>query len=146
MHVAVNRPPVTSIGRASRAPSPRPEQLSQISGVHVVIPVEVGGTTAARPPATQHLCQIGSVNITIPVKILRALGVALVQEQARHPFGMVDERVAVGLKGEHHVIAVTLNVANGVLDVRRTRWEKPRSRPTMNFSTLHTAGTSLPQD
>ncbi len=38
--------------------------------------------------------------------------IALAQEQARHPLGMVCERVAVALKREHHVGAVESKVVH----------------------------------
>ena len=98
------------IERASRAQSPRPKHLSQIGRVDYAICVEISGTALARSPATQHDRQIESTDIIVTVKVLRALGVALVQEQAHHPFGVVDERVAVLLKAEHHVVAAALNV------------------------------------
>ncbi len=83
---------------ALRAHSPRSKHLSQIEGVHDVVPVEVGGTALARPPGTQHESQIGSTDNAVTVKVLRTLGLALVQEQTLRPFGIVNERVAVVLK------------------------------------------------
>ena len=60
------------------------------------------------------VCRTGIAIVAIQ---LHAATIALVHEDARDPFGMVDERVAIALKAEYHVVAIVLNVVHGVLDV-----------------------------
>ncbi len=98
-------------------------EMGLTQGVHHAIPVEVHRTALARSPGTQHESQIGSTDEAVTVKILRAPCVGLVNEQARHPFGVVDERIKVVLKRRHHVVAVAFIVINGLL--RRVVGKRP---------------------